>query len=443
MKLAPYYLFLSACMMLAQLNLIAQNIWSLQDCIGYALENNIQIKQQKLKTLVQENQLKKAQWNYAPDLNATFVHSLRTGYSFNEADYNYSDTHKNSGYLNMGTSIPVFKGFGNHNNIKLEQVKLQYNLSEYHEFRNNFILSIAGAYLQILLNKEILEVAKNQLEGTSLQVDKTKQQVDVGNIAKGELMKIVALEANDRLQVIEAENELGLALLSLSQLLELQTHEGFDIFTPEYGSIESYPIPDIIQVYEQAMANLPRIKSAELMLQSKNYELNIARSKAYPELDFEFDINSWYLQTSGGAYQNYLDQARDQGEFVYSLKLQVPIFNKTHVGRDISNAKIGLLDAGYQLDLEKKKLYKQIQQAHADAIAAFNKNKAAIEAVNSNQEAFKYTEQKFNVGLLNSVDYYLAKNELLKAQSDLLISKYEFIFHTKILHFFSGKPFTL
>ena len=421
----------------------SQKIWSLQDCVDHALENNIQVKREKLNTLEQENNLKQAKLNILPEISAGYMHQYKSGFSFNDHIYNFDDEFKTSGYAGLESDLTLFDGFANLNKVKMYEYELEKSLAQYHEFRNYIILEVASSYLHVLLDQEMLEIAKNQLEITTLQVKKTNQLVEVGNVARGELMKIMALEANDKLVVVQADNQLNLSYLNLIQLLELETKEDFEIVSPDLNLIMSFKIPEIKEVFDLAYINLPQIKRSELNVKVKETELKMIQGDMYPDFHFRTSFNSWFLSSAGYDSLSRFDQLGNHKEMIYSLELSIPVFSRWENKKNFNNAKIQLKDADYLYELEKKKLFKEIQQAHADAVAALNKYMASEEAVTANTEAFKYTEQKFNVGLVTSVDYNLAKNELLKARSELLISKYNYIFKVKVLDFYTGKPFTL
>lgn len=437
------FLILSFLLFCISATFFGQEKWTLNSCIKYALDNNIQVKREKLNTLKHDNALQQAKWDVLPDLNARFIHAYKTGYSLNDISSRYTEASKNIGYMEVESNLTLFHGFSNLNTIKLKQFELQKSLSEYHEFRNTVILSVAMAYLEVLLNQEILEMAKSQLIITEQQVEKTNKLVKVGNLAKGELLKIQALAANDKLSLVQSKNKLDLSYLSLVQLLELDSADGFEIFIPEIFSFEQYQVLSVEEAFSQALDNLPQIKTQELQIKSNEKKLEIERAKASPEIKFRTDWSSFYSDTFDSLYNSTMKQVSGYQEMTFNLDVSIPIFNKLQANRNVSNAKIDLLDAEYALEMKRKLLYKQIQQTHADAIAAYNKYYTAIDAVSFNEEAFNYTQQKFNVGLVTLVDYNLSKNELLKARTELLISKYEYVFLTKILNFYTGKPFIL
>ena len=309
--------------------------------------------------------------------------------------------------------------------------------------KNDVTLNIATAYLQILFSQEILEVAKAQLEVTRLQVEKMRKLVDVGNKAMGDLLQIQAQEATDRLEVINASNNLKIAYLTLTQLLDLDSAEGFEIARPVTAQIdEALVAPEVEEIYAVAEKEMPQIRMAEYMVKAAQKDLAMARGARFPDITLQSQVYTYYseLQTQ---YYSYEQQLRNNMSKTIQFGINIPLFSRYATQRDISNAKIARNDAELQLREAKLDLYKTIQQAHADAIAALEKYRSAAEAVKANEEAFKYTEQKFGVGLVSAVEYNEGKKNLTKARADLLQAKYEFIFKTKILSFYMGNKIEL
>lgn len=426
----------------------AQKSWNLQECIDYAHENNIQVKREKLKTLSQEKDYQQSKYDLLPNLGARLQHELSSGKSLIIGLYEWEDKNIQQGNMSLYSSVTLFNGLQNYNRIKMNELNLYASLENLERVKNNISLNIATYYLQILFDQELLEVAKSQLELTSLQVERTQKLVDVGNIAQGELLKIQAQQASEQLNVINAENQLKISYLNLTQLLDLDSVGDFTIENPKDLNIGNMDLESIEEVYSKALANLPRIKSAEYLVQSSGKALQIAKGGRYPQLNLEGYSATRYEKnaidpTNLGADYPFTDQLGDNNRSSVTLSLYIPIFNKRQISTNIQKAKIDLQDLEYNLEQEKQFLYKEIQQAHADATNAYEKFEAAKEAVKSNEQAFNYTQQKFEVGLVNSLDYNIANNDLLKAKSDFLTAKYEYIFKTRILDFYMGNQIVL
>ena len=425
-----------------------QKKWSLEDCINYALENNIQIKRQVLQAEIAEQNNMQSKYELLPNLNAGLDHTFSSGRSLNTETYNWEDRKNQDGRMGMSSDLVIFNGFKNYNNIEKTKYDLMSTLSNVDKVKNDISLQIATSYLQILFDEELLEIAKSQLEVTQLHVSKMEKMVEVGNRAKGDLLDIIAQSATEKLQVTNANNQLKLSILNLTQLLDLDSVGDFSIAIPANLNIEEYNLPTLDVLFNNALTNFPQIKSSEYYVKSNEKSLAIAKADRYPSLN----LNSLYYTrynklatdpvTSSADY-SYSNQIGDNQYRSLTLSLSVPIFNRRQVYRNVSNAKISLHDSKYRLNQTKQVLYKEIQQAYADAVAALEKYYSAREAVVSNEEAFKYTEQKFNVGLLSSIEFNEAKNNLTRAKSELTQAKYEYIFKSKILDFYKGEAISL
>jgi outer membrane protein len=421
-------------------NAVAQTKWTLEECINYAHQNNLQVKRMELDYNRSRNNFNQARLNMLPSIDAYSQRGFNFGKSLDPETNTYDYENSVSDGHSISTGLNLFSGFQTINNIAREKYLFLKSEKDIEKTKNDITLAIAAAYLQILFNKELLEVSKSQYEVTLLQVEKTRKLEEVGNVAKGELYKMQAQAALEKVSVTRANNNLNLSYLELAQLLDLDTVGNFDIVVPTglLVTADSLP-PPISSVYEQAL-NLPQIESAKLQLKSLEKNLAISKGSRSPTLSFGAGMYSDYISLSS---YDYIDQLDNNLREYMGFRIDIPVFSRGEINRSIANAKISVRDAQVALDQTKQILYKEIQQAHADAIAAMEKYKSGIEAVKSNEEAFIYTQQKLDVGLVSSVDYNIAKNDLLRAKSELLQAKYEYIFKIKILDFYSGNPITL
>ena len=421
----------------------AQKLWTLEECIGYALDNNLQIKRQELQTEVAKNNLDQSKLNFLPDLGANGDHQIGTGPNQNSLTFNQTTTSEGNMYLSSHFS--VFKGFQKINNLRTSKYNYLGTKENLEKAKNNISLTIASAYLQILFSNELLDVSKNQLVISDLQVEKTQKLVDVGNLAKGSLLEIQAQAAADEASVTSSQNQLNLSYISLAQILDLDTVSNFKIYIPSELNVPSNFFDDPDSIYRIAVNNLPEIKSAEYQLKSSQFQLASARGSRYPTLDLSGTIGSNYYLKSNDSTINtpFGKQLNDQFYKQVSLTLNIPIFTKYVTQTNISNAKIDVKDNEFALKQAQLSLRKEIEQAYADALAAFQNYKSREKSADAYEENFKYVQQKFDVGLINSVDYNVAKNNYTKAKSDFLQAKYEFIFKTKILEFYKGNAIKL
>jgi outer membrane protein len=470
-------LLLGIALIFAPTSLFAQQVkeWTLSDCINYALENNIQIKRFGLQTEIATNTYQQSKMQMLPNLNAGGNHSWNFGRNIDKYTNEITNTNVASDNFYLQSSVNLFSGFQTINSVQQNRYLLDASLQDYERAKNDISLQIATVFLQVLQGQEALGVAQKQFEVTHMQLERVQKLFEVGNKAKGDLLEIQAQEANDKYNITVANNNLHIAYLTLAQLLELKSVDDFKIKIPDTVAVSNTnvltPVEDI---YKEAETKLPQIKSAESQLKSYEKSLEIIRGQQYPTLTLTGTLGTGYsnaLQRTdslrtvtstigyvndnigqpvinhsmvpvGGKYPFFTQLSDNQSKSLV-LNLNIPIFNQFQVRRNIKNAKVRAIDASYNLQQSKKSLYQEIQKAHADAAAAFEQYNSANEAVIANEELFKYNQQKYDVGMISSVDFNIVKNTLTKAKSDLIQAKYLYIFKIKVLDFYKGVQIVL
>jgi outer membrane protein len=432
--------------------------WTLEECIIYAIDNNISIKQQVIQTKYQANSLDLAKMKVLPTVNGSASHNYSFGRALDQTTYQYTNHQTvQSNNFYMGASLTLFNGLQNYNSIKRNEYEVLSGQQDLQNTKDNIALTVAVNYLQVLLNTELLSATENQLLITKQQIEKTRKLVDAGSVAKGNLLQIESQAAQEELQVINMKNQLETSYLNISQLLELKSPEGFKIMIPQI-SIDTNGVIEgnIDGIFSTAVGTRPEVKSSELKLKASEYDLKISQGARSPRLTLSPSFSTGYsdirkktlgvdpvtFQPIYGKY-SFGEQVNDNVNYGIGFSLNVPILNGWQVNKGIANSRLSLENSKYALEGVKKQLYKSIQQAYTDAIASLKRYNASIKAVSSAQESFRYVEQKFNVGMVTSVDYNAGKTTLLKAQSDLAQSKYEYIFKTKVLDFYKGLPLNL
>ncbi|MGC9471604.1 MAG: TolC family protein [Bacteroidales bacterium] len=440
--------------------------WTLEQCIRHALDNNIQIKQQELNTQYQENAFEQSRYDLLPNLNASASHNYSFGRALDETTYGFIESTERiqTNNFQAGSGVTLFNGLQKINTIKQNRYNLLASREDLEKMKNDISLNIALAYLQILFNEELMEVARNQLEVTRLQVERTRKLVEAGSLPHGSLLEIQAQEAAEELQLVNSQNQYDISLLNLAQLLELDSVGDFTIARPELDVPDEDQLSlSVRDIYARAEAILPQVKSAEYSLMGSQTSLKIARGARSPSLSMNLFSSTGYSDarermvtdetgmpvidpvTNLPTYEPYpfWDQMDDNITYGFGFSLSIPIFNQMRTQTGIKNARIQVMNARLALENTKKQLYKEIQQKYADALAALKKYNASLKTLSSMQESFRYTEQKFNVGLVTSVEYNTAKNQLTRTESDLLQAKYEYIFQLKVLEFYTGEPLEL
>jgi outer membrane protein len=439
-------IFIFACLIATQGFTFAQKqAWSLEECIKYAIDHNIQIKQQTIQTKVQKNTLDQSKLNLLPTVNGQISHDYSFGRALDQTSYEFYNQTVLSDYVYLGGKTDIFNGLQNLNTIQKNKYELLAGEQDLQRISNNVALNVALAYLQILLNKELVTANENQLNITLQQIEKTKKLVDAGSVARGNLLQIEAQAAQEELSLITMQNQLETSYLNLTQLLEVESPAGFEIVVPEISVEQNSVITgNVDEIYTLAAQSRPEIKSSELKLTASEYALKIAKGARSPSLSLSHTFGTRYSYvTDISGQESFEKQMKNNKNYGLGLSMTIPVLNGWQVNKNISNSKLSVESSQYTLEGSKKELYKNIQQAYTDAVAALKKYNASFKAVSSSEESFRYTEQKFDMGMITPVDYNASKTQLLNAQSDMSQAKYEFIFKTKVLDFYKGMPLNL
>ena len=427
-------------------SLHAQEIWSLEKCINYALDNNIKIKQGVISTQYQKNQLLQSRNSRLPNLTGQVSQNLNFGRSLTY-DNTYKDINSSESDFGVGTNVPIFAGFQITNNVAKLQLDLEASLSDLEKAKSDISVNIASTFLEILFAKDLVKVSQDQLAVTKLQIQQITEKVEAGSLARGSLLEIQAQAAGEELNLVNAINQLQLAKLTLTQLLELASQDNFDIEVPALPEIQAQAsIVPATEVYKSALLTRPEIKGADLRYQSSQYQLKIAQGALYPTVSLYANLydtyNNKYKDINGDDITLSKQLKNNQRKSI-GVQMNIPIFSRFQNKIQVDNAKLQVVNYGLELENSKKLLRSDIETAQTTAIAALNRFISNQKAVSSMREAFRYSEEKFSVGLVNAVEYNTAKSKLTKSESDLLQAKYEFIFRTKILDFYRGLPLTL
>jgi len=443
------------------LNVIAQELWSLEKCIDYAYENNLTIKQSQLDVLSSNEDLKQSKLNILPSLNSGLSQAYNWGRSLNPQTNTYGNQNSQQFYLNLNSEVTLFNGLQQFNNIRQKQFDYLSKKYDSDKIRNDISLNIAAAYLSILFNLELANNAQRQVDITNEQISRTKKQVEAGAVAKGNLYDIQAQGASEEANLISAKNNLMLAYLDLKQLLDLEATAEFDIEKPKLEITNTPSLLPPEMIYNKSVTIMPEIKSAEYSVQSADRSLAISKGMRSPRLYATGQYGTTFSNQI--FYYNQMPDPTDptniilvKGDMIpfnnqftdnrfgqLYFGLQIPIFNGYQVSTNVKKSKIYKEAVDLNLQQEKNKLRKSIESSYADAVAAYQTYVARKKSVDSFRESFKYTEEKFNVGMVTATDYNISKIQMNNAESDLASSKYDYIFKVKILDFYLGRSLTL
>ena len=442
------------CFVFGTVSIYAQKQWTLEHCLRYAQDNNITIKKAFLNTEISNQNYFQSKLALLPNLNASLSDNTNFGRNIDPVTNQITIDRVRNNNFSLSSSVTLFNGFQSINNIRKNNFDYLSSKYDAEKIANDISVNIVTAYLQLLYNSDLVEVSQQKVDVSELQVERISKMVEVGSLPKGDLLNTESQKAQEELQLINAQNQRDIAKLNLMQLLDLSVSESFDIVQLEVEVDENYSTVGNQAVYALAIENLPDVKSAETKLKSSERSLAISKGARIPRLSLLASLGTLYSDAnrrlfydSLGAiptYQDYPfeDQFNDNVSQAISLSLSIPIFNNWQANASISRAKIGVLQAQYSLQEAKNNLRKTIEQAQNDARSAQKKYIASKKAVAYKEESFQYTQNKYDLQLVNSYDYNNAKNTLFKAETDLLQSKYDYLFKTKMLDFYMGKPLT-
>ena len=418
----------------------AQQAWTLRQCADYAIEHNISIKQKGNQRKQRDIQLSTAKNSRLPDLSASASESFSFGRGLT-LDNTYTNRSTTSTSFSLGTTVPLFTGFKIPNQIKLNQLNLEAATQDLEKAKNDIRMQVAKAYVQILYDTEIAEVAHRQIAIDSAQVVRLEAFLENGKASHAEVSQQQSTLAQSRLTATQADNNLQLDILALSQLLELSSPEGFSIVRPAFSTTPATSLagvsPDAI--YQEALTMKPEVQAEQLRLTASERNINIAKSALYPTLNLSAGLQSNYYKTDGMKADPFATQMKNNFSQYIGLNLNVPIFARFQTRNSIRSARIDRDNQLLQLENVKKTLYKEIQQVYYNAVAADSKYHSSEAAAQSSKDAFTLVQAKYENGKATITEFTESKNNYLKAESNLVQARYENLYQQALLDFYRGR----
>lgn len=421
------------------LQCLAQQVreWDLTECVQYALAHNLNIKQQEDNVKLQEISLSTSKNSRLPDLNGSVGENLSFGRALT-SDNTYLNRNTNSTSFSLSTSVPLITGGRIPAEIKVRKLNLQAALQDFEHARENVALSVTSSYLEAIYQKDLVQVAERQVELSKAQVRRMELLFQNDKASEAELSQIRSTLANDELSLTQQQNSYMLALLNLSQLLELETPDGFDVTRPEIGAVKGDELPSPDLVYNEAVGIKPQIQAEQIRLQSAEKNIQLAKSALYPTLHFSAGLGSSYYKTSGYEAMGFGKQLRDNFNQYLGFSLSVPIFKRFATRNSIRSARLQVHSQQIKLDQAKKQLYKEIQQAYYNAVAARRQCESSDEALTSASTAFDLMQLKYENGKATATEFQDSKTKYMRAESQQIQSRYTYLFRKKILNFYRG-----
>ncbi|KIQ19134.1 MULTISPECIES: TolC family protein [Flavobacterium] len=427
--------------------------WTLEECVRYALDNNITIKLSELDVKSADIDKKGALGSYLPSVSGSASHSWNIGLNVNPVTNIATTQTTQYSSLGVNAGVDIYKGLQNQNayrRAKLSIIASQYQLLKMQE---DISLNVANAFLEILFNKENLKVKKEQLAIDEKRFARSEEMVNAGTIPRGDLFDLKATVATDQQAIIVAENSLLISKLSLAQLLQLKEFADFDVIDDTNAKDENNIMAQTpIDIYNKAKEIRTEVKLAQTNLEIAEKSVAIARGAYQPTLRgfYQFSTSASYSDRLTGVDANnnpiyvapdpVLDQFSDNKGHNFGFQLNVPIFNGFSVRNNVERSKVTLEKSKIDLEQKSLDLQRNVYTAFTDAKGALNAYESSTVTLEARQQAYNYAKEKYDVGLMNSFDFTQAQTLLTNAQSDVIRTKYDYMFKIKILEFYFGIP---
>lgn len=457
-------------------------VWTLKECIDYALSNNLDVQRSQYNVESSEIDFTQAKAATLPSLNASVSNGYNWGRSINPVTNEFTTQQIRSVSPNVNSSVTLFNGLRIQNSIKQSSKNYQASEEDLQKAKNDVSLNVINLYINVIFNKELLDNARFQLGSTQQQLERTKKQVAAGALPKSDELNIDAQVATNELNVINSENALNLSILQLKQALQLPASTAMDVEVPNLGIEDLVLDQSSEKIFDIARQSMPEIRSADLKMRSANYGVRAARGNMYPRLSLNGSMSSNYssandrarLIPDGGVERDanplplavydvngnqlpvvaygysptgtmsdgygYSDQLKDNIFRSLSISLTVPLFNGLQAKSSVRRAIVSQHLAEISSKQVNQTLRQNVETAFNDAYAASKSYNSSLRQVQAREEAFRMTKQRYDIGAANFVEYQVAENELFRAKSDLARGKYNFIFRKKLIDFYQGKP---
>ncbi|HZW62887.1 MAG TPA: TolC family protein [Flavobacteriaceae bacterium] len=421
--------------------------WTLIECVDYALENNITIQQAELNADVADINKQQAVMNFLPNLNGNASYNINTGANINPATNQFENETFRSASGGLSSGVNIFSGFENWKNLqraKLDQVASQYQIDK---MKDDISLFVANSFLQILFNKEQLKVLNMQNEITQENLERTQELVDAGVLPQGDLLELKATNATQQQQIIAAENALFISKLGLAQTLQLKDYQNFEIVDQEYNLISENILENQAStIAAKARDELNDIKIAETNLELAKKDLEISRASYFPTVSGFVSYNTRWSSSQTNPFTgeeiNFIDQLYLFDGTSIGVQLNVPVFNRFATRNSVKRSKVNVERLKLDLEQAELDLEANVYQAYNDAKNAKKAYEAAVQTEEARQLAYEYASERYNVGLINAFDFNQSRTQFENAQSDVIRTKYDYIFKLKVLEFYFGIPIT-
>lgn len=434
--------YISIGLIFFSISVFSQKKWTLQECVIYAAENNLTVQQNKVNEAFSVNSLNNAKNQWLPTVDGYINNSLALGTNNPLIDKGYQQ-YTNS--LGINSSITIYNGGVVNLNKEKALLEVESSRKQTESLINDISLMIVNHYLNVMLNRELKQIAEGNLAIAEQQVERIQKQLNAGSVARADLVRAEANLAQEKKNVADAQIEVERALFNMAVLLQLPDYREFDV--------EMVPIPENIElglydlnaIVEVAYAQQPAIQKAEIDVQVAEKSIDIAKTGFKPTITGTYNLGTNYADyfNKGLVSDAWLSQWHDNLTNVFGLNVQVPIFEKFNNKLNVERASINQSQAQINLELEKQTIRENIQEAYFSVNTSYQAYEAAKESVRSNALSYDYAQRSYDAGVLNIYDLNQAQNSLAVAEAQMAQAKYNFIFRLKVLDFYAGIPLTL
>ncbi|NLA15028.1 MAG: TolC family protein [Bacteroidales bacterium] len=422
-----------------------KKVWTLEECIWFGLENNVEVKQYELAKENQEITVETTRYSRLPNLNANMGQTFYFGRTPDRGGV-YQDQTGSNASLGINSSVTLFNGFRIGHQIKAERMELLAAVEDLNRAREDLSLAITGYYLQVLLTKELLQIALDQLDLNKKQIEQTQWLVEGGKSPESDLYEARSTYAQQQMRVTDAAGNLQLALLELTQSMNLEDPEAFEIAAPLVSEMiqkEAYALALPARAFAHSVLERPAIKAATYRLEGSERQLQIARSAYYPSLNLGAGYsNSYYYNytlATGMSNASFADQLAQNRAQSIGLSIDIPLFNRMATRNRVRSARLQVKNQELILNKAKQDLFKEVQQAYYNAVVAYEKYVASQAAAEAARKAYDFEEQKYTAGRSDIYAFEAVRTRLTSARSELAQSKFNFLFRSRILAFYNGE----
>ncbi|NQX81420.1 MAG: TolC family protein [Flavobacteriaceae bacterium] len=456
MKILKYLLFVN--LFIVTNSFSQTKKWSLQECVDYALENNLTIKQAKLSFLESEIDESSAKGRFLPNLNGSMGHTYNFGSGISNTDNSRISVNTQSNSFGLSTDMTIYNGRKNLNELELSRIGKRSSIENLKKVQEDMGLQIATYYLNILLAKENLKIADVRIQLSKKQLEKTEKEVELGSKPVSDMYDLRATLAQDEQNKVSSENNLSLSLLDLAQILQLEVKD-FDVKNIDITEEISSNLYSTKDVYNKSLINNPYVVLADLEVEKSNISIEIEKSNYLPSLSFRGGISTRYQHTLGekdamivadpnspdpknplpmNVANGFWTQMDNQLGYYVGVNLSIPIFNRFQTRNNVKKSYINKDRSLINLEIEKQSLFKKIEKSNLDLLNSAKTYYAAKNALEAQQLSFDNASARLAAGAINIYEFENIKKLWVESSINLINSKYNYIFQTKVLDYYSG-----